>query len=134
MAVLATLILLCALPQSTLEPPPQSTLKACACKPCHCGGQCSCAGSLCSCAGCGLWRDDTGPDPHLKRTRRPDGLGYCSPACTCGCQWGMPCTCGRALEQRRVTVPPAQAIQRHQPALRYQAAPRFAAPVRRGGC
>ncbi len=29
---------------------------------------------------------------------RQDG-GYCSPACTCGCRQGRPCTCGRPAKQ-----------------------------------
>ena len=128
--MLATLFLFCALPQSTLDPPPQSTLNPCACKPCHCGGVCACAGGLCACQGCGLWRNDTGPDPHLKRTARPDGLGYCSPACACGCQWGIPCTCGLPTVRR---VPAVRSVPVFQPAYRF-ATPTRSAPVRRGGC
>jgi hypothetical protein len=37
-----------------LSGPPQVTLPACPCKPCHCSGDCACAGGICSCAGCGL--------------------------------------------------------------------------------
>lgn len=59
-----------------------------------------------------------GPSP------RPDGLGFCSPACTCGCAIGAPCTCGTAQ-----TVRPAQP----QPVIHYQDVQPRSFPLRSGG-
>lgn len=45
---------------------------------------------------------------------RPDGLGYCSPACACSCQEGFPCTCGTNKPVNKsnvVPVAPYQPIQ-----------------------
>ena len=120
MVAVATLYLMLVLPQSTLRLP-QSTLSACSCKPCHCQGDCHCAGGLCSCSGCGLAKP--------KRTARPDGLGHCSPACTCGCNLGLPCSCGAGTVQRTTAAAP---VYQSQPAYRFPAP--VSAPVRRGGC
>lgn len=61
-----------------------------------------------------------------KQSPRPDGLGYCSPACSCGCNDGAPCTCGAPQTAR-----PAQQAQ---PTMQYQDSQlRLFSPRRSGG-
>jgi hypothetical protein len=67
-----------------------------------------------------------------KPSLRPDGLGYCSPACRCGCQEGAPCVCGGAAAPGPSFVPFAPQPYAPQGPF-YATPPRWNAPARRGG-
>ncbi len=75
------------------------------------------------------------PVKQRGKTPRPDGQGFCSDACCCGCNEGLPCTCGvpqrksavngkvaPACEDDSCTTPPVQYYQ-----------PSFSGGGRRGG-
>lgn len=46
--------------------------------------------------------------PAAKKTPRPDGLGHCSDACSCGCSDGKSCQCGAPTN--RTTQPAPRAV------------------------
>lgn len=51
--------------------------------------------------------------PIPAKSARPDGLGFCSELCTCGCNAGLPCKCG----QPQASVRPIRILVEHQPSL-----------------
>jgi len=83
---------------------------ACVKTKCDCASpnDCDCKPGACECKNCTLERTaPTAPPPGVrpKKTPRPDGLGYCSDQCACGCNQGQPCRCGSV---RPATAPPYQ--------------------------
>jgi hypothetical protein len=85
---------------------------------CHCGPQTRAGGRGVDCPLSAV----------RKPSARPDGLGYCSPACRCGCQEGAPCVCGGYMAPGPSFVPFA-------PQTRTYAFPAgFYAPPGDGGC
>lgn len=55
---------------------------------------CTCTIGSCDCEICAARKTAKGKSP------RPDGEGYCSNQCTCGCNGGLPCRCGSAKAAR----------------------------------
>lgn len=50
-----------------------------------------------------------------KQTPRPDGLGYCYSACTCGCVQGKPCRCDNRQHPYRPGEFPDNAVPTQKP-------------------
>jgi hypothetical protein len=69
------------------------------------------------------------------KTPRPDGRGYCSPACSCGCNGGAPCDCGAVAARSRDLAEVREILAARLAEKRrdaYQPAPVYYAPA--GGC